>query len=74
MSYSVFTAADVKNLMRKLSTNLKCGERVEVVLHDDVLSSLMPSEAIYNGLSIVDAYEIEDKIVMVVENRFNKCL
>ncbi|MCS7108068.1 MAG: hypothetical protein RMH77_06395 [Sulfolobales archaeon] len=74
MSYSVFTAADVKNLMRKLSTNLKCGERVEVVLHDEVLASLMPSEAIYNGLSIVDAYEIEDKIVMVVENRFNKCL
>ncbi|MEM2576030.1 MAG: hypothetical protein QXD94_03825 [Sulfolobales archaeon] len=74
MDYDAFTSSDIKNLMKKLSNTLKCGERVKVVLHNESLVSVVPSEAISNGLSVVDAYESGNKIVMVIENRFNKCL
>ncbi len=73
MNYDAFTYPEVKELMKRLSNTLKCGERVEVALHDEILITLIPSEAISNGLSVIDAYELGSNIVVVIENRFNRC-
>ncbi|MEM0360997.1 MAG: hypothetical protein QXH57_01105 [Sulfolobales archaeon] len=74
MDYTVYTPSDVRKLMKQLSNTLKCGEKIKVVLHDEVLVTLIPTEAVSNGLSVVDAYEFGSKIIVVVENRFNKCV
>jgi len=61
--------------MLRLSQELECGGRVELLLRDEGLVTKLPAEAISRGLSVTNAFESNGKIVAVIENRFGvKCV
>lgn len=71
--YVASSYGELQRLMKELSLKLRCSERVSVHLTHIELITKAITEARVNGLSVIDAYEDKDHVVVVVENRFKGC-
>jgi hypothetical protein len=70
----VSTEKQLKNLLKQLGENLECGAAAEIALGNESLIVNAPKYAMSSNLSLIDAYEKEGTLIIVVVNRFGtKC-
>lgn len=69
--YVISSYGEVQKLMKELSLKLRCGERINIHLTRIELLTKAISEARVNGLSVINAYEDGDYVVVTIENRFS---
>jgi hypothetical protein len=71
----VNTPKELRKLANTLSKRMKCGSREEILLHSVHLIEEAPKLFMAVNLSIIDARECKDGIIMTIENRFGEqCL
>lgn len=59
---------DVRRKLERLSRDLRLGEKAYLEVREEVVEYAV-DEAIRQGLSVVDAYEKDGNIVLIIEKR-----
>ncbi len=68
----VSTAKELRKLAIMLSKRMECGSREQILLHNVHLIEEAPRFFIAVNLSITDAREYKNGIIMTIENRFGE--
>lgn len=60
---------EVRRIIENMSRDMKLGKVVTLEVSEDIVEYAV-DEAVKRGLSIVDAYERDNTIVLIIEKRF----